>query len=70
MRRYEVLDAQTYCDWGLDYLKIDGCVGSQDPQTSWSKFHDTFQQCYKDTGRYIVQSVETCGDPATCGVWV
>ena len=68
----EVIDADTYCDWGIDYVKIDRCQGKdyKNASTSWMKFHSRFDACYKNTGRYIVQSVETCGDPNTCGQWV
>ena len=27
---YEFIDAATYCDWGIDYIKIDACVGAKD----------------------------------------
>ena len=68
----EVIDADTYCDWGIDYVKIDECQGKdyKNASTSWMKFHSRFEACYKNTGRYIVQSVESCGDPNTCGQWV
>jgi len=67
---YEAIDGASYCEWGLDYIKIDGCRGSQDMNTSWSRFHESFQQCITNGGRYILESVETCGDPDTCGQWV
>eukprot|EP01060_Flectonema_neradi_P005024 TRINITY_DN1331_c0_g1_i7.p1 TRINITY_DN1331_c0_g1~~TRINITY_DN1331_c0_g1_i7.p1 ORF type:complete len:918 (+),score=238.62 TRINITY_DN1331_c0_g1_i7:41-2794(+) len=68
----EVIDADTYCDWGIDYVKIDVCHGQdyKNVSSSWMKFHSRFEACYQNTGRYIVQSVESCGDPNTCGQWV
>eukprot|EP00040_Diaphanoeca_grandis_P027821 m.159215 g.159215 ORF g.159215 m.159215 type:complete len:969 (-) comp31127_c1_seq1:249-3155(-) len=67
---YELIDAATYCDWGIDYIKIDGCRGAQDPLTSWSRFHQGLSKCYNDTGKFIVQSVESCDSPSGCGKFV
>eukprot|EP00055_Hartaetosiga_balthica_P012985 m.64883 g.64883 ORF g.64883 m.64883 type:complete len:906 (-) comp8128_c0_seq1:94-2811(-) len=68
---YEVIDASTYCyDWGLDYVKIDVCQGAQNDRKSWTKFHDTFAQCFNNTKNYVVMSVESCEDPNDCGKWV
>ena len=60
---YELIDAATYCAWGIDYIKIDACRGAQDPQASWSKFHAGIEKCHNDTGHWIVQSVESCDTP-------
>lgn len=38
--------------------------------TSWSRFHEGLTKCLKQTGRQIVQSVESCDDPSSCGQWV
>merc|ERR1719313_2374198 len=67
---HELIDAASYCSWDLDYIKIDACQGAKDEYTSWSRFHQGLQKCYNDTGRYTVQSVESCGSPGTCGKWV
>jgi alpha-galactosidase len=69
---HEEIDAKTYCDWGLDYLKNDNCGGSNWPQenTSWIKFQQGFDECYAQTGRYIVKSIEYCKDPNVCGQWI
>lgn len=67
---HEYIDAATYCSWGLDYIKIDGCRGAKDANTSWSRFHEGIVECLHDTGRQIVQSVESCDDPGGCGSWV
>ena len=64
---YESIDSTTYCNWGIDYLKIDLCGGTRYPDinTSWIKFHEGFQQC----GHPIIQSVEYCQN-ADCGIWI
>lgn len=69
---FEELDAATYCGWGVDYLKIDNCGGKEHlhANTSWIKFKKAFDECYKETGREIVESVESCGDPDGCGRWI
>lgn len=71
---YELVDAQTYCDWGLDYLKNDNCGGTNWPQenTSWINFKKGFDKCYAATGKYIVKSIEYCRDPTAsgCGAWI
>jgi len=69
---HEEVDAATYCDWGLDYLKNDNCGGTnwRTTNTSWIKFTEAFEECYKKTGRYIVRSVEYCREVAGCGEWI
>jgi alpha-galactosidase len=70
--QHEEIDAATYCDWGLDYLKNDNCGGSNWPilNTSWIKFTEGFEKCYNRTGRYIVRSVEYCKSTTGCGEWI
>jgi len=69
---FERIDAETYCEWGVDYLKVDGCHGDSHPQlnTSWIRFREGFDECLSTTGRYTTLSVETCGDPKKCGQWI
>jgi hypothetical protein len=69
---HEELDAKTYCDWGLDYLKVDNCGGDNWKQTntSWIKFHEEFESCRQRTGRPIVLSVEYCSTVDGCGEWI
>ena len=57
--QHEELDAATYCDWGLDYLKIDLCGGAQWPRLneSWIRFKTGFDKCYQDTGREVCQQL-------------
>ena len=37
---HELIDANTYCKWGVNYIKIDNCGGKKYSQlnTSWIKF--------------------------------
>ena len=67
-------DAATYCEWGLDYLKNDNCGGQNWPadNTSWIKFGQGFDECFKKTGRYTVRSIEYCRQPGAsqCGGWI
>eukprot|EP01061_Rhynchopus_euleeides_P016422 TRINITY_DN276_c0_g1_i1.p1 TRINITY_DN276_c0_g1~~TRINITY_DN276_c0_g1_i1.p1 ORF type:complete len:935 (+),score=333.85 TRINITY_DN276_c0_g1_i1:60-2807(+) len=64
----EQQDAQTYCAWGLDYIKIDSCGGTHYTaiNSSWIPFHTTLAQC----GRPVLMSVEYCKSPTGCGEWV
>eukprot|EP01050_Picozoa_sp_SAG11_P015839 SAG11_NODE_2096_length_3832_cov_2.091347_2_plen_816_part_00 len=73
---YEQIDSQSFCEFGIDYLKIDQCGGDsyerhhQDKNTSWLKFQRGFKECLQSTGRAIVQSVESCGSVTGCGQWI
>ena len=65
--RYELQDSATYCDWGVDFVKIDHCgtgaPGSDgDPHMnqSWVRFREGFDQCIAGGGRPMVMSVEYC----------
>lgn len=68
----KVLSCISHCapSYIADYIKIDGCRGAQDENTSWSRFHQGLTECYQNTGKEIVQSVESCDTPDTCGQWV
>lgn len=72
--QHELLDAATYCSWGVDYLKTDGCGGQRYPalNTSWINFRQGLDACAKGGGRPIVLSVETCTAANTddCQAWV
>ena len=69
--QHEAIDAQTYCDWNLDYPKIDGCGGCPvASNVSWSIFREHFDACAAKTGRYMVESVESCGSVEGCGQWI
>jgi hypothetical protein len=55
---YELIDSQTFAEWGVDYIKIDGCyfpvVDMQEKYTNWSKL-------LNESGRPMVFS---CSWPA------
>eukprot|EP00050_Salpingoeca_kvevrii_P007394 m.295919 g.295919 ORF g.295919 m.295919 type:complete len:914 (+) comp13288_c0_seq1:1-2742(+) len=69
---YELIDAATYCEWGVDYLKIDNCGGEHHQQNneSWILFHQGFEKCFNQSGHYIVESIEYCKSPSECGQWI
>jgi len=69
---YEEIDAQTYCDWGIDYLKDDDCDGTKWPQTntSWIKFRSVFDKCQQATNHSTILSVEYCRSVEGCGEWI
>ncbi len=53
---HEEQDAQTYANWGMDYLKYDWCQSGgslNDMETAYTKMHDALQK----TGRPIVLSL-------------
>ena len=70
--RFEAIDIDTYCRWGVSYVKTDACSGrgwSAD-NTTWVDFRAGITRCEQATpGRTIVLSVESCGD-ASCGAWI
>eukprot|EP00117_Sycon_ciliatum_P036047 scpid34671/ scgid27197/ Alpha-galactosidase; Alpha-D-galactoside galactohydrolase; Melibiase len=69
---HELQDAATYCEWGIDYLKIDHCGGHTNPHLndSWILFKQGFDKCKQQTGKQIVMSVESCHDVTGCGSWI
>jgi alpha-galactosidase len=51
---HEEVDAQTYAEWGVDYVKVDWChADSLDAPTHYTKFRDAFRA----TGRPMVLSI-------------
>lgn len=69
---YEYIDGDSYCEWGVDFLKVDACGGERYSQTneSWIKFREAMDACYLATGRDMVLSVESCGSVSGCGEWI
>ena len=73
---HEASDAAQYCDWDVDYLKVDLCGGEKYDAVnqSWIAFQRAFAKCSSPT----VLSVEYCGPDhhdgptplAGCGRWV
>lgn len=54
---YEELDAATYAEWGVDYLKYDNCgsfqAGVESPQDRFGKMRDALL----NSGRDILYSI-------------
>lgn len=51
---HEELDARTYAEWGVDYVKVDWChADSLDPRARYAKFRKALDQA----GRPIVLSI-------------
>eukprot|EP00051_Salpingoeca_urceolata_P033164 m.19286 g.19286 ORF g.19286 m.19286 type:complete len:914 (-) comp5913_c0_seq1:132-2873(-) len=69
---HEAVDAQSYCEWGIDYIKIDHCGGRRykAANTSWINFREGITKCENQGGRPILMSVESCGTLSGCGEWV
>jgi alpha-galactosidase len=70
--QHEAIDVQTYCDWGVDYLKLDACRGGgfSTSNESWIRFRAAIDECSNKRGYPLVLSVESCDDPDGCGHWV
>lgn len=54
----EVIDAQTYAKWGVDYLKEDSCHSANDPSAAVPEY-EAMSKALRDTGRPILFSL--CG---------
>lgn len=70
--QHESIDVESYCEWGVDYLKLDACAGRGWPNLndSWIRFRTAIDKCSVKRGYPIVLSVESCDDPAGCGQWI
>lgn len=53
---YEEIDAQTYADWGIDYLKYDYCNAPGDRETA-SKRYSAMANAIRKTGSPIVFAI-------------
>jgi alpha-galactosidase len=65
---YEEIDAKTYAEWGIDYLKYDNCFNegqSGTPQISAGRYR-VMSDALNATGRPILYSMCSWGDDA---VW-
>ena len=49
------LDADTFAEWGVDYVKVDGCNADED---TLNKGYPAFGKALLDTGRDMVYSCE------------
>ncbi|KAF3356922.1 hypothetical protein VDGD_04757 [Verticillium dahliae] len=54
---YEELDAQTYADWGMDYLKYDNCGGFYGNTRPVQERFQIMSRALKNTGRDIFYAV-------------
>jgi alpha-galactosidase len=55
---HEELDAQTFADWGVDYLKYDNCYNQSDgSQADYIRRYTAMRDALKATGRPIVYSI-------------
>jgi len=55
---HEAIDAQTYADWGVDYLKEDSCHATQDHEQAFAQY-GKMRDGLNKTGRPIMFSL--CG---------
>ena len=65
---HEEVDAQTFADWGIDYLKYDNCYNNGDTTTQqYIARYTTMEHALLNTGRPIVYSLCEWGinDPWT-----
>ena len=53
---FEELDAQTFADWGIDYLKYDYCNAPEDVTTAFTRYKK-MGDALKATGRPIVYAI-------------
>ena len=69
--RFEDIDIDTYCRWGVEYVKTDGCGGRgwDADNVTWIHFRAGIERCVAAGGKPIVLSVESCGN-AQCGAWI
>lgn len=69
--RYEAIDIDTYCDWGVEYVKTDACNGREwdVDNVTWVDFRAGIERCTARGGAPIILSVESCSD-ASCGAWI
>jgi alpha-galactosidase len=61
---HEKVDAQTFADWGVDYLKYDNCYNqglSGTPQISYNRYK-AMSDALNATGRPILYSLCNWGD--------
>jgi len=71
---FEAVDAERYCYYGADYIKVDNCGGARWPRsnTSWIAFRAAIDACAAAGGRSLVLSVEYCdaGSGDDCAAWI
>ncbi len=60
---HEEIDAQTFADWGIDYVKCDYCNAPKDLQTAMKRY-EVMAKALQKTGRPIVFSICEWGQRA------
>ena len=71
--QHEIADVMQYCEWGVDYIKIDQCRGAgyKSSEQSWTLFRKGITQCGATRpDRPMFMSVESCASLDGCGEWV
>ena len=65
---YEAIDAATWCEWNIDYIKVDLCGGQRWPHTneSWILIDKALSNATLCPNGPLVVSVEYCNS-ASCG---
>lgn len=53
---FEELDAKTFADWGIDYLKYDYCNAPEDVTTAFTRYKK-MGDALKKTGRPIIYAI-------------
>ncbi|KAI0124703.1 glycoside hydrolase family 27 protein [Xylariales sp. AK1849] len=61
---YEVIDAQTWASWGVDYIKYDNCYNSGEAGTQKLSYdrYDVMSKALNATGRQILYSLCSWGE--------
>lgn len=55
---YEAIDLKTFADWGVDYIKLDGCSSREDPEIVLHRWRNLIDSI----GRPIVLSINVSHD--------
>ena len=71
---FESIDVERYCDFGVDYLKVDLCFGMRYAQSnqSWILIRSAIEKCVSSGGRRQKLSVEYCRANSSddCEIWI
>ena len=59
---FEAGDAERYCYYGADYIKVDNCGGARWPRsnTSWIAFRAAIDACHRQVMWQIVRHAARC----------
>eukprot|EP00490_Sorites_sp_Unknown_P028403 CAMPEP_0114657466 /NCGR_PEP_ID=MMETSP0191-20121206/13979_1 /TAXON_ID=126664 /ORGANISM="Sorites sp." /LENGTH=133 /DNA_ID=CAMNT_0001876923 /DNA_START=296 /DNA_END=694 /DNA_ORIENTATION=+ len=61
----------TYCEWGIDYIKVDVCGGDSYPQEeSWEYFANGVTNCTAKYNHTMALALSSCGTVSGCGQYV